>query len=144
MTGIPDAPAASAQSKDGQSAEGQTAPSPFTARQVAILRAMMAIMAITFIGGFALIGYAIFVRAGRVPPPPAVPDAATVQALASQPGVAWSAGRLPAGARLVSSHVTSYATGAALVLVYEDAGGTTLARFDVSTWKLTGLARLGP
>jgi hypothetical protein len=140
MTGIPDAPAASAQSKDGQPTEGQAAPSPFTARQVAILRAMMAIMAVTFVGGFALIGYAIIARAGRVPPPTAVPGVAALQALASQPGVAWSAGRLPAGARLVSSHVA----GADLVLVYEDAGGTTLARFDVRTWTLTGLARLGP
>ncbi len=108
----------------------------FTPRQVMILRGMLAIMALTFAGGLALVGVAIFMRGSSVPPTPAAVD---VRALASgQAGVSFAEGRLPAGAKLVSSHVS----GNDLVLVYEDAGGTLLARFNSQSWQLTGIARL--
>jgi hypothetical protein len=112
---------------------------PFTHRQVMILRAMLAVMALTLIGGGGLVVTALVWKLRQAPAAQPVQSVASLRALAAaQPGVMFSDAAILAGAKLVSSHLS----GDEIVLIYEDAGGTTLARFDHKNWKFTGLARL--
>jgi hypothetical protein len=112
---------------------------PFTRRQVMILRVMLAVMVLTLLGGGATVVAALVWKMGQTPAGPNASSAAAIKSLAAaQPGLMYSDASIPAGAKLIGTHLA----GDDIVLIYDDSGGTTLARFDIKSWKLTGLARL--
>jgi Family of unknown function (DUF6476) len=118
--------------------------SPFTPRQINILRLMVGIMGLTLVGGLALVVFALVWRLNKLPAASqAIANAGATLAdvrkfAAATPELRYGEARLPKGAKVVASHMQ----GDQLVLVLEDSAGSSVVAFDTKLWKMTGLARL--